>query len=190
MEIPVTDSASAPPPVETVAPVVVDSVAPVVIDAPAPVEPVALDGGAKPKSKRSRSMSKKKSRSRKATSRGKGKGKGRMLKGGEFGYDAFGDLDLGRFPAKTNLPYSGLSRNEDYDAINKNLKNPLYKSAEDSYLQLHKLYMQMSKTRMSEANKIKLLNEVRSNNEDMHFKEGEEPEWFSYYVGAIDEKIL
>jgi hypothetical protein len=112
-----------------------------------------------------------------------------MLKGGEFGYDAFGDLDLGRFPAKKNLPYSGLSRNEDYDAIKKNLKNPAYKLAEDSYMQLHKLYMQMSKTRMSEANKIKLLEEVKSHNEDIHFQDGKEPQWFNDYVAEIDKKI-
>jgi len=191
MEIP----ASAPPLVEMAAPVIVDSVAPVivdsaasvVIDAPAPVEPVALDGGAKKKSKRSKSMSKK-SRSRKSR-KSPTRGKGKMLKGGEFGYDAFGDLDLGRFPAKKNLPYSGLSRNEDYDAIKKNLKNPLYKLAEDSYMQLHKLYMQMSKTRMSEKNKLRLLEEVKSHNEDIHFQDGEEPEWFSVYVAEIDKKI-
>ena len=205
MEIPVIVETAAPLIVESVVPLVVESVAPPIVDAPLTLDtplaldaPLALDGGAKPRSKTRKPRSKtrksmsKKSKSKKRSPKRKhgmygGDLSGGDLSGGVFGYDAFGDRDLGGFPKKKNLPYSGLSRNEDYDAINKNLSNPAYKSAEDSYMQLHKLYMQMSKTRMSEANKIKLLEEVKSHNEQL--TDGEEPEWLTTYIKAIDEKI-
>jgi hypothetical protein len=109
------------------------------------------------------------------------------LSGGVLGIDAFGDKDLGTFPAKKNLPYTGVSRNEDYEQIKKHVKDPLYKSAEDSYVKLHKLYMQMCKTKMCEEKKIKLLEQVKQSN--VALLDGNPPDWFVEYIEEIDNKI-
>ena len=187
MEVPVVEVPVVETPVVVEAPVIEAPVieAPVVeapvVEAPAPVE--VMDGGAKHTHKAKRRYSPR----RKSASRRRSSSRSRKMRGGEFGVDAFGRKDLGQLPKKKNFPYSGATRIEDYDAINKYLTNPAFTGAESAYEKLAMLHKQMKKANLSPYDATRLLEEVRAY--DQTLKDGTLPKWIIEYANGIDEKI-
>ena len=155
-----------------------------VVEPPAPVE--VMDGGAKHSQKAKRRYSPRRKSASKRSSRRRSS-RSRKMRGGEFGVDAFGRKDLGQLPKKKNFPYSGATRNDDYDAINKYLTNPAFTGAESAYEKLAMLHKQMKKANLSPYDATRLLEEVKAY--DQTLKDGSLPQWIIEYANGIDEKI-
>ena len=101
--------------------------------------------------------------------------------------DILGNPNVGSLPRRKYFAQTGLSRNSDFDAVEKVESNPLYRGTLTQYDALVKLRAQLKKTRMNKDHAKKVLDSVIAYDETLATSE-DVPEWLQNYAAAVEQR--